>query len=135
MNTSSTTTTTTTMTDSMIIGDCWFPFSFFILLIIIISCILILIAFQKLYLFRITKFHMHRQIIKSKSNNMLSINNSSHQNNINDSQFHVSENSDEPYNSTIQLPPLQIKTPIKYSERQKRTHILQKQRLRKEYFH
>lgn len=37
--------------------------------------------------------------------------------------------------STIHLPPLQTINPTKFPERQRRTQLLQKQRLRKEYFH
>ena len=36
--------------------------------------------------------------------------------------------------STIHLPPLQTINPTKFPERQRRTQLLQKQRLRKEYF-
>ena len=37
--------------------------------------------------------------------------------------------------SSIHLPPLQTINPTKFPERQRRTQLLQKQRLRKEYFH
>ena len=37
--------------------------------------------------------------------------------------------------STVHLPPLQSLNPAKFPERQRRTQILQRQRLRKEYFH
>ena len=37
-------------------------------------------------------------------------------------------------NSTIHLPPLHAPNPNKYIEKQRRTQLLQKQRLKKEYF-
>ncbi|RNA07090.1 coiled-coil domain-containing 74B-like isoform X1 [Brachionus plicatilis] len=37
--------------------------------------------------------------------------------------------------SIVHLPPLQTINPVKFPERQRRTQILQKQRLRKEYYH
>jgi hypothetical protein len=37
--------------------------------------------------------------------------------------------------SAIHLPPLQTLNPAKFPERQRRTQLLQRQRLRKEFFH
>jgi hypothetical protein len=43
-------------------------------------------------------------------------------------------NSNVNLSSIVHLPPL-LTNPVKFPERQRRTQLLQKQRLRKEYFH
>ena len=67
----------------------------------------------------------------NKFNSHLLLNQNTNTNNLNDLRI---TNSNINISSIVHLPPL-LTNPVRFPERQRRTQILQKQRLKKEYYH